>query len=412
MTVTFTLNSAFLDTEAGPFNISGTTDSNVTTELVANLLKTDLEGNGHTIFGIDDNTTGFTIQSVGICVNSIVKPVSQIIPYVSCSEGMDVVFLVDYTGSMGPAIEGVKTSIANIASTIVTESNSNYRLGLVIFDEYTSGTNSNYDDKTDYTSLPSSQRYINTGLNGYYQWITSVEMMSTNNETSFTTQLNKLNTINFPLGSGENAPEPSDMGVDLVGLQSFAGSFRTNVARIVILITDATPGGNDDTYNSTDINFVNGLIPQLVNQGVRVLLMTTAGTNVLYDLATGTNGVVSAGFTGSDIITAIEDVCVPLPTPTPTPTATAGGANNEYVAFGSNRTIACAVETNPSIDVYFTASDWDSIQLSDVLYTTNDLSTPVSNGYYYNASASSGREVVRMLDGTVTIISDCNGSIL
>jgi hypothetical protein len=409
MTVTFTLNSAFLDTEAGPFNISGTTDSNVTTELITNLDLVDLT-TGYTISGIADDTTSFTIESVGTCTNEIIKLVSTIVPYVSCSEGMDVVFLVDYTGSMGPAIEGVKTSIANIASTIVTESNSNYRLGLVIFDEYTSGTNSNYDDKTDYTSLPSSQRYINTGLNGHYQWITSVEMMSSNNQTSFTNQLNKLNTTNFPLGNGEGEPEPSDMGVDLVALQNFAGSFRTNVARIVILITDATPSGNDDVYNSTDINFVNGLTPQLVNQGVRVLLMTTAGTNVLYDLATGTNGVVSAGFTGSDIITAIEDVCVPLPTPTPT--ATSNESSNEIVAFGSNRTIACAVENNSSVTVYFTAADWDSIQVGDVLYTTNDLSTPVGNGYYYNALASSGREVVKMLDGAVTIISDCNGTTI
>lgn len=409
MTVKFTLNSAYLSTEAGPFNISGTTDSNVTTELVANLLKTDLDGpNGHTIFGIDDNTTGFTIQSVGVCTNSIIKPVIQSIPYVSCSEGMDVVFLVDYTGSMGGAIDGVKTSIANIASTIVTESNNNYRLGLVIFDEYTSATNSNYDDKIAYTSLPSNQKLINTGLNGFYQWITAVEVMSSSNETSFTTQLNKLNTTNFPLGSGENAPEPSDMGVDLVGLQSFAGSFRSNVARLVILITDATPGGNDDTYNSTDIAFVNGLIPQLVNQGVRVLLMTTAGTNVLYDLATGTNGVVSSGFSGANIITAIEDVCVPAPTPTPSPTS--NSANSDFVAVGSNRLIACNPSTNPSVTVYYSALDWDSLQIGDVLYSDSGLTTPITDNYYYNAAASSFNEVVRMSLGTITAITDCNGS--
>jgi hypothetical protein len=63
MTVTFTLNSTYLGTEAGPFNISGTTDSNVTTELITNLSLSDLT-TGHTISGINDNTTGFTIQSV------------------------------------------------------------------------------------------------------------------------------------------------------------------------------------------------------------------------------------------------------------------------------------------------------------------------------------------------------------
>jgi hypothetical protein len=499
MTVTFTLNSTYLGTEAGPFNISGTTDSNVTTELITNLSLSDLT-TGHTISGIDDNTTGFTIQSAGTCINYVVKPVSGTVPYVPCTDGMDVVFLVDYTGSMGGAIDGVKTSIANIASTIVTESNSNYRLGLVIFDEYSSATNSTYDDKTAYTSLPSNQRYINTGIGGKYQWITAVEMMSTNNETSFTTQLNKLNTVNFPLGSGENTPEPSDIGVDLVGLQNFANSFRTGVARLVVLITDATPGGNDDAYGAADISFVNSLIPQLVNKGVRVLLMTTAGTNVLYDLATGTNGVVSSGFTGSNIITAIEEVCVPQyqytvlinenpsleqtcnndgsgtigslistsnaltigdtlfyagdpgtayknanegysvkitntttgivyavetnlstgeiidiqectgPSATPTPTATTS-FGNEFVAFGSNRTIACDELTNPNTQVFFTAANWNSIQLGDVLYNS-DLVTAKPNGYYYNASADSGMEVVRMLGGEVIGISDCAGGIV
>jgi hypothetical protein len=232
-----------------------------------------------------------------------------------CSSGMDVVFLVDNTGSMGTAIDGVKTSIASIASTIQTESNNNYRLGLVIFDEYTSQTVSNYSSKTAYTSLPSSQKYVNVGVGGKYQWITAVEMMQTNNQTSFTTQLNKLNTTNFPLGNGENFPEPSDMGVDLigtsdkVGYEYFAGTFRSNVSKLIILITDATPGGNDDNYTATDITYINTLVTPLYNQNIKVLLMTTASTNALYTLATGTNGIVSSGFSGANIITAIQNIC-------------------------------------------------------------------------------------------------------
>jgi hypothetical protein len=226
--------------------------------------------------------------------------------------------------------------------------------------------------------------------------------------------------------------------------------------------------------------------------------MTTAGNNVLYDLATGTNGVVSAGFSGSDIITAIEEVCVPqyqyslliqenptlqatcendgitgglttvistsnaltlgdflyyynapttpvananigysvkitnnttgivyavetdpstgeiiaiqecsAPSATPTPTATTS-FGSEFVAFGSNRTIACDNLTNPSIDVYFTAADWNTVQIGDTLYTS-DLVTPVNNGYYYNASATVGFEVIRMLGGQVVAISNCAG---
>ena len=51
-----------------------------------------------------------------------------------CNQGIDIVFIVDYTGSMGNAINGVKTGIANIVSTISSESLNNARIGLVIFD--------------------------------------------------------------------------------------------------------------------------------------------------------------------------------------------------------------------------------------------------------------------------------------
>ena len=139
--------------------------------------------------------------------------------------------------------------------------------------------------------------------------------MGTNNISSFTTQLNKLNGT-VPLGNGGGAPEPSDMGVNLVstnnisGYEYFTGTFRTGVSKLIILITDATPSGNDDQYTQTDINFVNSLTPQLYSQNIRVLLMTTSGNNVLYDLATGTNGLVSNGFSGANIITAIQNICV------------------------------------------------------------------------------------------------------
>jgi hypothetical protein len=100
------------------------------------------------------------------------------------------------------------------------------------------------------------------------------------------------------------------MGIDLVGTENFAGTFRTGVSKLIILITDNQPGGNDDQYNQTDINFVNSLITPLFNQNIRVLLMKTySGTNVLNDLATGTNGLVTQGFSPENIITAIQEIC-------------------------------------------------------------------------------------------------------
>ena len=105
------------------------------------------------------------------------------------------------------------------------------------------------------------------------------------------------------------------MGVDLIstnnylGYEYFAGTFRTGVSKLIILITDAPPSGNDDDYNLTDITFINGLIPQLYNQNIRVLLMTTYSGSALDTLATGTNGSVTIGFSPGNIITSIQNIC-------------------------------------------------------------------------------------------------------
>jgi hypothetical protein len=233
----------------------------------------------------------------------------------ACTDGMDVVFLLDYTGSMGNGINSIKSSIISIVNTIQTESNNNYRLGLVTFDEYPGPGVYGYGSNFEYTSLPISQRKINTGSSGIYQWITAWEKMGTNNIATFTTQLNKLNGI-VPLGSGSGQPEPSDMGVDLIstnnylGYEYIAGTFRPGVSKLIILITDAPPSGDDDVYNSTDVTFINGLIPQLFAQNIRVLLMTSYTTSTaLNTLSTGTNGSVTIGFNPTSIITAIQNIC-------------------------------------------------------------------------------------------------------
>lgn len=71
MIVTFTLQSQYADPiyVAGPFNISGTTSGNVTTELASGLTKAQLL-TGYTINNVDDLTTGGTIASTGVCTNT------------------------------------------------------------------------------------------------------------------------------------------------------------------------------------------------------------------------------------------------------------------------------------------------------------------------------------------------------
>lgn len=117
-----------------------------------------------------------------------------------CNTGMDVVFLIDYTSSMGSQIETVKNQINNIINTIVTESGGDYRLGLVIFDE-NNGT-FRYESNPAYTSLPAQQRYIQETNPPSRQGITALEVMSTNNANSFKRKVNEMNsgpTLTAPL---------------------------------------------------------------------------------------------------------------------------------------------------------------------------------------------------------------------
>jgi hypothetical protein len=71
--VIFTLTSAGLD--SGPFNISGTTSSNVTVEIANNVSKSTLQA-GYEVTISNDNITGGTVASTGVCTNtqSWVKP--------------------------------------------------------------------------------------------------------------------------------------------------------------------------------------------------------------------------------------------------------------------------------------------------------------------------------------------------
>jgi hypothetical protein len=235
---------------------------------------------------------------------------------VICTSGMDVVFVLDYTASMGSEINNIKANIDTIKDTIVSESNNDYRLGLVIFDE--DNTSPSYISLAAYTSLPNGQKIVESGTsiaNGstIYQYITAMETMSANNGNTFTTQLNKLNTGNMPLGSGAAGPEPMDRALYHVAKTTspITNSFRNNVAKLVILITDNLPSGNDDGNTSADLDYINNtLTPLFVDSSLKLLLLSTSSQTQLMNLVTASNGVYVNSFNAGDIITTIQNICV------------------------------------------------------------------------------------------------------
>ena len=188
-----------------------------------------------------------------------------------CSDGMDVSFIVDYTGSMGTIINSVKTSIAGIATTIDTmvDPAKKYRLSLTLADEQTLNAASwSYSARSEYTSLPSAQRLSIDGTtsNAKEILLTAMEVFQDNNVSTLTTQLAKINNTtgnNLPLGFGWSTPEPTDLATwgniatDSDGTThpwyANQGAWRVGVVRLNIIFSDAPPSGTDDIYDAADV---------------------------------------------------------------------------------------------------------------------------------------------------------------
>jgi len=220
-----------------------------------------------------------------------------------CAEGMDVVFVVDYTGSMSGAINGVKSGLADLANTIDTLSSGNYRLGLVLFDGRSSNTTPYYNSSGVYQALPLEQRYIAPPISGSGQtvsnsntrnMITCMEKMNTvgnigDVNSGFTKQLNTL-----AAGTGGNGNSSTGMSlgdslecgglaIKMVAGDDFAGSWRSGVQRLIILITDTHPETNT-TY------FQNTIFPVVDNNGVQVMVNSSQPSDARYSyLSQNTN---------------------------------------------------------------------------------------------------------------------------
>jgi hypothetical protein len=244
--------------------------------------------------------------------------------------GIDLVFVVDYTSSMSGVIENIKTGINNIVDIINTKSNSNYQLGLVLFDEFkypvvakpTEWGYPQYMNNADFIALPESQKYTNANTAaGVKQVIFAMETLSPNNKDSFKTQLGKINKPKkstapydaFDLGSGSGFPEPGDIALDKV-LNNIAGEFRNNVAKIVVLITDAVAGGTDDKNATGDVTTVNNLAKLYYENNIRMILLTvdSSATTVTpaYNPSTSPDQsyVNMANTTGGSVLTPITSV--------------------------------------------------------------------------------------------------------
>jgi uncharacterized repeat protein (TIGR01451 family) len=135
---------------------------------------------------------------------------------------IDMVFVIDTTSSMDEAIDNVKAEVGSLIGLVDDFSGGDFQLGLVTFK----------DDVTVWNDLAAG------------------------NEAAV-----QANILALTAGGGGNTPEASDEALNTVihgldaddrppGAQTgdFDGVWRPAAAKLIILITDAPPGGFDDTF--------------------------------------------------------------------------------------------------------------------------------------------------------------------
>ena len=244
---------------------------------------------------------------------------------VACNLGMDVAFVIDYTSTNSAAVTSLQNGVAALISTIDGSSGSNvYRMSLTTSDQ-TTGSLAAYSPCSDYTSLPAAQRLSLLGSTGAYTHATAWEMFQNDNGATFTTQLAKLNGgVNgscVQMGSGIGSTNsPTNYTSDLVtGASILTGSFRSGVAKRVIITTDRLPGGTSQAFNQTVWSQIQATIADANIKGIKYLiagagvdLSASISGTVIYpwrELATQTSGGYNNSATAAEIQTLLINSC-------------------------------------------------------------------------------------------------------
>ena len=210
----------------------------------------------------DFNNLGDIIANVGSVFNEGEADI--------CLNGIDVVFNIDYTGSMNNAITGVRYGIVDITNKLALLSNNNYRVGVVLYDEKQSAGSYQYGDSDYYQNIPAAQKVEITTNAAYTQNIICPAKMTTvGNIAEVQSVMNAIGNASntattMRLGSGNGFPEPGGLATyEIVGNQ-IAGAWRADVLRLIIHVTDDAPGGDNDSYSAADATyFQNTLTPLL-----------------------------------------------------------------------------------------------------------------------------------------------------
>jgi hypothetical protein len=260
-------------------------------------------------FGIPHGTTTVTVSPAwtetvqAAYTETISDAYTELVPSpATCNPPIDMVFVLDITGSMGSTIDNLKTSVVNIAQALSTKSNNDYRVGLITVNEY-------YNGSMTLSNLVNDDQI-------------AIPLNTSNNLTELQTAVNGLYAED-----GGGIPEPTDVALDAAINNTTLhgknlGTWRSGAVKMIILITDAMPSGNDDYYQvGVDDLRANQLAQQAKAAGIKIYPIATgvAASDasiqaLMQNYATVTGGRLYISATGV-VDTSIQDAVENIPCP-------------------------------------------------------------------------------------------------
>jgi hypothetical protein len=239
---------------------------------------------------IQQNRSLSSVIRIAICILFASTLTQQALAQCGC---MDVALLIDDSGSMGGAIDNVKTELPQIVASAVAASGEDVRFGLVSFP----GIGLTNDGVVVRQAFTTDATIIHNAVQG----------------------------LSASGGAGE--PESSDTALEFVVTGSTAsgcvisnaplGTFRSGCVKIAVLVTDAHPGGCHDTFTvGVDDVHARQVASEAADAGVLVsaIYVPTAGVdteikNIMEDYADISGGVfVQAETDGTGTGEGISDI--------------------------------------------------------------------------------------------------------
>ena len=316
------------------------------------------------------------------------------------------------TGQYNDATDGLKAKVGLISSKVVTESGGDYRLAAVLIDQRSVAPTYWTGNNTTVANLNSANKY-NSGT----VWLSAVIPFANTNKSDFDTKIGYLagssnSSTSMLIGSGGGGPEPNDTAIDRVLNNSLAGSFRSGVTRMIILITDNSPDGDgDDLFQGAEEAAKMGTLSNQAVAAVTTISVlgtfsnstSSDGTTTRYDIynayANNTGGLTNFAGDPSDIEQFIEDICDDIGTNFATVVTNAESAvtntsftmnGNVTAQGGSTVTARGFVRSTSSISLFIGASGVTNTTAGSGTGTFGSGVTSLSGGttHYYKAYAT------------------------